>query len=179
VEVKPANQPAGVMYPNYDPSTKTATPPPANNNAPYTYSNVAVQLFPASGTALTNTTALSLLNPGAVTATVHLSAGVIQRVELDQPLLFVPVAGTEQYSIQLTLPDAVLTELPLNTTTSFDVDTEQAAFNNFVADDQFSAQPGPVNAGVYIAAGISDQIPLHASMGSWPVQNRVSYVTNQ
>ena len=175
----PANQPPGIIYPNYDPSTDSATPPAAGNNSPYIYSNVAVQLLAAPITALTSTTAVSLLNPGAVTATVHLSAGVIQRVELDQPLLFVPLAGTEQYSIQLTLPDAVLNTLPTGTTTSFDVDTEQAAFNNFVADDQFSAQPGVVNAGVYIAAGINDQIPLYASMGSWPVQNRVSYVNDQ
>lgn len=176
VVVQPGDQSPSIIYPKYDPSRPDPTSfPAANNTSPYTYSAIPVQLV-ATAKGSSTSTAVQSLNPGQVTATVYLSAGVIQRVELDQALLFVPQPSSSTITLQLSLPTAILDTLPPNTITSFGVEPEQAAFNNFVTDDQFSAQTGLANAGVYIAEGLSDQIPLYASMGRWPVQNRVTYV---
>ena len=176
VSVQPASQPAGVVYPEYDPKTKSTQPQPANNNATYIYSDVAVNLLNAATQQL-----IEPINPG-VTATVYLNAGLIQQVVLSQPLLFSADSGSaanasNSFSIQLQLPPAVVASLPANTAQpSFAVTPQSLALNNFVEDDQFSGQSGAANAGVYLSAGLSDQLPLYSSMGKWPVQNRVTYV---
>ena len=176
VSVKPDSQPAGVVYPQYDPKTTSTQPQPANNNATYIYSDVAVNLLNDTTQQL-----IEPLNPG-VTATVYLNAGLIQQVVLSQPLLFSADTGSaasasNSFSIQLQLPPAVVASLPANTAQpSFAVTPQSQALNNFVEDDQFSGQSGAANAGVYLSAGLSDQLPLYSSMGKWPVQNRVTYV---
>jgi hypothetical protein len=183
VSVNPADQPANLLYPQYDPTTQAITAPSATQNSLYTYTNVPVQLFSSA----TSTTAIPLLNPGAtsanpansVTATVTLSGGVIQRVALDQPLLVADGAiGTSTTSLRLILPDAVVSSLPQGSLPpSFAVAPETLGFNNVVADEQFSAQPGLANTGVFLASGLSDALPLTGAMAAWPVQNRVTYVT--
>ncbi|MCX5969099.1 MAG: FG-GAP-like repeat-containing protein, partial [Cyanobacteria bacterium] len=173
VPVSPAAQAAAVRYPLYNPATPTVTTAaPSNDNSPYAYRGVAVQLQ-AGGAAV------SLLNPDpTVTATVLLSGGVIQQVLLDQPLLFVPVNGASSYSLSLTLPQAVLASLPAGSENPvYTVDSQALGFNNLVADEQFSAQQGQLGAGVYLAAGMSDGLTLTAAMGGAAVQNRVAYVS--
>ena len=182
VPVNPADQPANLLYPQYDPKTQQTTAPSATQNSLYTYNNVPVQLFSSTS----STTAIPLLNPGAtsadpansVTATVTLSGGVIQRVALDQPLLVANGAIDTATSLRLSLPDAVVSSLPKGSLPpSFSVVPEALGFNNVVADEQFSAQPDVANAGVFLASGISDALPLTGAMAAWPVQNRVTYVT--
>ena len=182
VPVNPADQPANLLYPQYDPKTQQTTAPSATQDSLYTYNNVPVQLFSSTS----STTAIPLLNPGAtsadpansVTATVTLSGGVIQRVALDQPLLVANGAIDTATSLRLSLPDAVVSSLPKGSLPpSFSVVPEALGFNNVVADEQFSAQPDVANAGVFLASGISDALPLTGAMAAWPVQNRVTYVT--
>jgi hypothetical protein len=172
VSVNPADQPANLLYPQYDPTTQAITAPSATQNSLYTYTNVPVQLFSSA----TSTTAIPLLNPGAtsanpansVTATVTLSGGVIQRVALDQPLLVADGAiGTSTTSLRLILPDAVVSSLPQGSLPpSFAVAPETLGFNNVVADEQFSAQPGLANTGVFLASGLSDALPLTGAMAA-------------
>ncbi|MCX5945830.1 MAG: hypothetical protein NTZ53_11145 [Cyanobacteria bacterium] len=177
VTVQPANQPAGVVYPQYDTKTNSTQPQPTNDNATYIYSDVKVKLL--------NTETQQLIDPlnPEVTATVYLNAGLIKQVVLSQPLLFIADTGSaasasNSFSIQLQLPLAVVNSfLPANTAQpSYVVSPQSLALNNFVDDDQFSGQSGAANAGVYLSAGLSDQLPLYSSMGAWPVQNRVTYV---
>lgn len=177
VPVPVNSQTPGLIYPIYDPETGTAVAPASNNNFGYSYANVPVSVYSSASAA-----ALTLLNPG-VTATVQLSAGVIQRVVLDQPIL---IAGSTAaanpaptYTVQLQLPTAVVASLPAggDTAPTYAVTPESLALNNFVEDEQFSSQMGAANSGVYLAAGLSDQLPLFPIMGGWQVQNRVAYVT--
>ena len=175
ISVPSASQPAAVNYPQYNPKTAKTEPQPANNNATYIYSDVAFKLLNQTQQVI------APLNPD-VTATVYLNAGVIQRVELSEPLLFVAdtgsaAASSNGFSLQLELPQAVVSALPANTAPpTYAVNPQSLALNNFVEDEQFSGQSGAANAGVYLSAGLSDQLPLYSSMGAWPVQNRVTYV---
>jgi hypothetical protein len=170
------SQTAGVIYPIYDLKSGTAIVPASNNNSGYSYANVPVSVYSSA-----SSLALPLLNPG-VTATVQLSAGVIQRIILDQPIL---IAGASTganpaptYSVQLQLPAVVVASLPpASPAPTYAVTPASIAFNNFVEDEQFSSQVGATNSGVYLAAGLSDQLPLYPFMGGWQVQNRVTYVT--
>ena len=170
------SQAPGVTYPIYNNETNNpvVTAPASGNNSGYSYIDVPVSVY-SNGS-----TSVSLLNPG-VTATVQLSAGVIQRIVLDQPLLIPDAPAAGGYSVQLTLPSAVQTSLPSGSLPpTYAVTPESLALNNFVEDEQFSSQVGvgATNSGVYLAAGLSDQLPLFASMGAWQVQNRVTYVSN-
>ncbi len=178
ISVSPANQSVAVVYPQYDPKNGSTQPQPANNNATYVYSDVGVSLL--------NGATQQVINPlnADVTATVYLNAGVIQRVELSQPLLFVADTGSaanspSNFTISLQLPGPVVNALPANMPApSYAVSPQSLALNNFVEDEQFSGQSGAVNSGVYLSAGLSDQLPLYASMGAWPVQNRVTYAAS-
>jgi hypothetical protein len=167
-----SQQQAGVIYPIFNASTGQTNPPAANDNSAYSYNNVTVQLLSsASGSPV------PLLN-GPVTATVSLSNGVIQAIQLNQALLFAPEASGSTYSLQLLLPTAVTAGLPSAATEpSFSVTPQALALNNLVPEEQFSAQFGAQDAGVYLAGGINDAVPLLPQMGAWPVQNRVVYVT--
>lgn len=174
VSVPLNSQAPGVSYPIYNNQTNNpiVTAPTSGNNSGYSYINVPVSVY-SNGS-----TSVSLLNPG-VTATVQLSAGVIQRIVLDQPLLIPGAPAAGGYSVQLTLPSAVQTSLPSGSLPpTYAVTPESLSLNNFVEDEQFSSQVGATNSGVYLAAGLSDQLPLFTSMGAWQVQNRVTYVSN-
>ncbi len=179
VPVPAGSQTSGVVYPEYDPTTQTTSAPASNNNGAYTYQAVPVTLLDGG-------VALPLLNPGPVTATVVLSGGTIQRVDLEQPLLFsgssfaasTSAASDSSYSVQLTLPAAVVASLPAGTAApSFAVSPRSQAYNNVVAEEEFSAQSGALNSAVYLTAGASNQLPLLRQMAGWPVQNRVTYST--
>ncbi|MFZ0408215.1 MAG: hypothetical protein WAM11_08920 [Cyanobium sp.] len=175
ITVTPGSQAQGLLYPVYDPISGQVSAPVSNNNSIYTYSNVAVKLFSSA-----LATEVELLNPAA-TATVQLSNGVILGVSLDHPLLLPSDANPSSaatYSIQLGLPEAVVNVLAAGTAPpTYAVTPSSIAFNNFTEEEQFSSQPGNANSGVYLAAGLSDQLPLYPSMGLWEVQNRVTYVT--
>ncbi|MGA0770066.1 MAG: hypothetical protein ACO3QB_16325, partial [bacterium] len=182
IAVDPASQPSDIIYPIYNPENKEdeIQSPSATNNSSYIYSDVGVSLtYTPPGQSGTNETIqeIPLLNPG-VTATVSLSGGIIQRVDLSQPILFTGVSGASSgYSIQLNLPEAVQSALPTDAAPpTFSVSSQSLAVNNFTEEEQFSAQAGGVATGVYLSAGLSDQVPLYESMGSWPVQNRVTYL---
>ena len=169
-----SQQQAGVIYPVYNANTDQSSPPPANNNGAYSYTNVPVKLLSSSSS---DTVPVPLLN-AAVTATVLLSNGVIQAVELNEALLFALPPSGSSTSVQLILPSAVTANLPSSAATpSFAVTPQALAFNNLVADEQFSAQAGAPDSGVYLSAGVNDALPLLPQMGAWPVQNRVIYVT--
>jgi len=146
---------------------------PSNNNESYTYNDIPVSLYNPSNLS----TQIALLNNSPVTATVHISNGIIQRVELNQQLLFASSAPPSQYTLQLQLPTAVLSSS--NPQPSYSVTSQNLAFNNFVDDEQFSAQAGTSNSGVYLAAGLSDELPLTPAMGVRAVQNRVAYVSQE
>jgi hypothetical protein len=171
-----SSQLAGSIYLPYNPITDTTSQLPTNNNASYSYTNIPVNLYSASSVP----ELIAPINAGA-TATVHLSNGIIIRVDLNQPLFFVPPNGAAlnqpgAYMIQLVLPQAILGN---NVTPTYSVTSQNLGFNNFVEEDQFVGQVGAANSGVYLAAGISDQLPLYSSMGALPVQNRVSYIRQE
>ena len=169
-----SQQQAGVIYPVYNANTGQTSPPAANDNGAYSYSDVPVQLLSFSSS---SSSPVPLLN-GPVSATVLLSNGVIQAVELNEALLFAPPPSGSSTSVQLILPSAVTANLPSSAATpSFAVTPQALAFNNLVADEQFSAQAGAPESGVYLAAGVNDALPLLPQMGAWPVQNRVVYAT--
>jgi len=179
VPVPAGSQASGVIYPQYNSSTGQISVPAGNNNGAYTYQAVPVTLLGSKG-------AISLLNPGPTTATVTLSGGTIQRVDLNQPLLFslaasagsATASSASAYSVQLTLPAAVVASLPAGTgAPSYAVSPQNQSYNNLVSEDEFSAQSGASNSGVYLAAGASDQLPLLRQMAGWPLQNRVTYST--
>jgi hypothetical protein len=176
ISVPVNSQPTGVIYHQYDPKTGQVEPNlPSDNNSTYIYSDVAIKLLNQTQQVITP------LNQD-VTATVYISAGVIQRVVLSEPLLFIADTGSaatssNNFSLQLELPQVVVTSLPTNTAPpTYTVNSQSLALNNFVDEEQFSGQSGVANAGVYLSAGLSDQLPLYSSMGTWPVQNRVTYV---
>lgn len=178
IDVTPDSQAPGTIYPVYDPNSKQASAPISNSNAIYIYSNVGVSVFSSASP----TTSITLINPG-VTATVQIRNGVILAVNLDQPILLPSdanssTAASPTYSIQLTLPEPVVNYLGSSTPVpTYAVTPTSYAFNNLVEDGQFSPQPGNALSGVYLADGLSDQLPLYSSMGPWQVQNRVTYVT--
>ena len=173
------SQPPGTIYLPYDSTTGKTTSLPSNTNSSYIYSNVAVSLYTSSSLSQQ----VASINAGA-TATVHLSNGIIQQIDLDQPLFFNPVSGTSlnqpgDYTLQLELPQAILASSGSpapQTPPVYAVISQNLGFNNFVEDEQFTAQVGAPNSGVYLAAGLSDSLPLSSSMGGLPVQNRVVYV---
>ncbi|MEB3348391.1 MAG: hypothetical protein VKO00_00005, partial [Cyanobacteriota bacterium] len=168
-----SQQQAGVIYPVYNANTGQTSPPPANDNGAYSYSDVPVQLLSSS-----SSSPVPLLNGQTITATVLLSNGVIQAVELNEALLFAPPPSGSSTSVQLILPSAVTANLPSSAASpSFAVTPQALAFNNLVADEQFSAQAGSPDSGVYLSAGVNDALPLLPQMGGWPVQNRVVYAT--
>jgi len=168
---------AGVIYPVYNANTGQISPPSANDNSTYSYTNVPVQLFSSTSSSSSVPSPVPLLN-GPVTATVLLSNGLIQAVQLNQALLFAPPPSGNSTSVQLILPDAVTTGLPSAAATpSFGVVPQALAFNNLVTDEQFSAQAAAPDSGVYLSAGVDDTLPLLPQMGAWPVQNRVVYAT--
>ena len=178
---QPGSQSASTIYLPYDPATQDTIQLPANSNESYTYTDVGI-LIPSSLTALQSPTGNLTTPPSGfidsgVTATVHVSNGVIYRVDLSEPVYFVPPFAQQNqsnsYSIQLVLPSSVVSGI---TQPTYTVHSELLGFNNFVDDESFSAQPGKPNSGVYLAAGISDELPLNTLMGSLPVQNRVSYI---
>uniref|UniRef100_UPI003137E965 hypothetical protein n=1 Tax=Synechococcus sp. UW140 TaxID=368503 RepID=UPI003137E965 len=180
-----SSQSTGTVYLPYNPSTGTTSQLPSNNNSSYIYSNVPVSLYSASNAsqpiAVINDSINDSPTATGPTATVHLSNGVIVRADLNQPLFFVPsnvsaLNKPVEYTIQLGLPQAVLGN---NGSPTFSVTSQNLGFNNFVDEDQFAAQAGAAASGVYLAAGISDQLPLYASMGSHAVQNRVAYIMQE
>ena len=178
VPVDPALQQTGILYPLYDPSTGQARLPASSDYRPYSYNAVPLQLWftPSGGIPQP----IVLLNGQAPTASVVLSQGVIQSVHLDQPLLFTPQQGNGTMSLQLSLPEAVTASLPAATPPpSFGVAAQGVAFNNLVSEEQFNTQSGAPDSGVYLAAGMADQLPPLAQMGAWPTQNRVMYSTRQ
>ena len=178
IDVTPDSQAPGTIYPVYDSNSKQASAPISNSNAIYIYSNVGVSVFSSASP----TTSITLINPG-VTATVQIRNGVILAVNLDQPILLPSDANSSTdasptYSVQLTLPEPVVNYLGSSTPVpTYAVTPTSYAFNNLVEDGQFSPQPGNALSGVYLADGLSDQLPLYSSMGPWQVQNRVTYVT--
>ena len=148
-----------------------AAPTPQLNNSPHAHRGIPVQLQ-ADGAAvrLLNPNPADPTVPASVTATVLVSGGVIQQVLLDQPLLFAPVNGATAYTLSLSLPNGTAGQV-------FPVTPQALGYNNLVADGQFSPQQGLPGAGVYVAAGVSDGLPLTPAMGGAPVQNRVAYVS--
>ena len=179
----------GVSYPSYNPQSQTTSAVAGNANAPYTYADVPVVLQAVTSNGIENVNAL-VLNPQSLKATVHLSAGEIKSVEFSQAPLLPISSGVSQYNLQLLLPPAVQASILSQQGSSAadaqptiaNITLQSAAYNNFVSDDEFSAQAGlsdagVANAGVYLSAGVNDQLPLYASMGKMPLQNRVSYVS--
>lgn len=173
------SQPPGTLYLPYDSTSGKTTPLPSNTNSSYIYSNVSLGLYTSSSLSQQ----VASINAGA-TATVHLSNGIIQQIDLDQPLFFSPVNGASpnqpgDYTLQLELPQAILASSGSpapQTQPAYAVLSQNLGFNNFVEDEQFTAQVGAPNSGVYLAAGLSDTLPLSSSLGGLPVQNRVVYV---
>ena len=157
----------GSAYPKADGSN-----PAANDYSVYSYTKVPVELLSNDGSG----TQITPLNPG-VTATVKLSAGLIVAVTLDQPLYFTKSAGTDAglpYTLRVDVEQALGNSGLVNPTVT--VSAQQQALNNFTDQDSFSANASIGNAGVFLSSGVSDQLPLLASYGRFPIQNRVSYV---
>ena len=157
----------GGAYPKADGSA-----PAANDYSVYSYSQVPIELLSNDGSG----NPITPLNPG-VTATVKLSAGTIVAVTLDQPLYFAlpssAYAGLP-YTLVVDVEQALGNANLVNP--SLIVTPQQQALNNFTDQDSFSANASIHNAGVFLSSGVSDQLPLLASYGRLPVQNRVSYL---
>ena len=157
----------GNTYPKADGSF-----PASNDYSVYSYSKVPIALLRNDGSG----TPITPLNPD-VTATVKLSAGLIVDVSLDQPLYF-PLAASAYAGLPYTLVVDVEQALgnPGLVNPTVTVSAQQEALNNFTDQESFSANASIHNAGVFLSSGVSDQLPLLASYGRLPVQNRVSYV---
>jgi len=154
-------------YPKADGST-----PASNDYSLYSYYNVPVAVLSNDGSG----TPIQPLNPG-VTATVKLSCGSIVAVTLDQPFYFSKAsqsAASGSYALVLDLAASLGTSSIVNPTVV--VSSQVQALNDFTDQQDFSANPTARNAGVYLSAGLSDQLALLPSYGGFPVQNRVSYV---
>lgn len=185
INVPPQEAPQSVLYPTYNSATNQITPVATGDNSVYTYSNIPVQLLTAvEGDVIT------LLNPqqdpstpqNTVPATVYLSGGVIQSLVLQQPLIFSADPdgeAIENYYVELLLPQAVIDATEGLSPPVYAVTAEQISLNNFVSDSAFASQTDSVDAGVYLADGLSDSLPLYAGMAAWPVQNRVTYIQQQ
>ena len=157
----------GGAYPKADGSA-----PAANDYSVYSYSQVPIELLRNDGSG----TPITPLNAG-VTATVKLSAGTIVAVTLDQALYFALPASAYAglpYTLVVDVEQALGNANLVNP--SLIVTPQQQALNNFTDQDNFSANASIVNAGVFLSSGVSDQLPLLASYGRFPLQNRVSYV---
>ncbi|MCX5949504.1 MAG: hypothetical protein NTY67_15475, partial [Cyanobacteria bacterium] len=153
----------GNTYPKADGSI-----PASNDYSIYSYSKVPIALLRNDGSG----TPITPLNPG-VTATVKLSAGTIVAVTLDQPLYFSLPASAYAglpYTLVVDVEQALGNPGLVNPTVT--VSAQQEALNNFTDQDSFSANASIHNAGVFLSSGVSDQLPLLASYGRLPVQNR-------
>ncbi len=145
--------------------------PASNDNAPYTYNAVPVSL-------LLGSEVVPLLGHDSdrpATATVHLAGGSIRRIDLDQTL-YIPEAAnssSDLYSLALDLPTGIT---PLSEA-SLKLSSSAVELNNLVEESDFSAQPGAVDTGVYIAAGQANQLALDAADGYRRLQNRVAYTS--
>ena len=145
--------------------------PADNDNQPYVYDGVPLQLT-------RNGTAVSLIGFDATnpaTATVHLVGGSIRRIDLDQSLYIEAANASSEdgYGLQLTLPDGIA---PLQQA-SLSLRASAVALDNLVQDGEFSAQQGAIDTGVFIAEGRTDQLALYSSDGYKRLQNRVVYTT--
>ena len=135
---------------------------------PLTLNNVPVQLSSSAASSI------SPLNP-AVTATVTISYGSIIAANLDQPLYFAaPSPASDAYTLVLDLASSLANPSIVNP--SLSVTPQNLALNDFTDQESFVANPTANNAGVFLTAGLSDQLPLLSSYAHWPVQNRVAYV---
>lgn len=142
-----------------------------NNSSVTTLSKVPVQLSSSAASSI------SPLNP-AVTATVKLSNGSIIAANLDQPFYFTAPStapsAAESYALVLDLASSLADTSIVNP--SLSVTPQNQALNDFTDQESFVANPTASNAGVFLTAGLSDQLPLLSSYSHWPVQNRVAYV---
>ena len=155
-------------YPKLDGSA-----PAANDYSPYSYYNVPVAVLSNDGSG----SPIQLLNP-AVKATVKFSGGAIVAANLNQPIYFSkpsPTATSGSYALVLDLAASLGSSSSVVKPT-FVVNSQVQALNDFSDQQAFSANPTARNAGVYLAAGLSDQLALLPSYGRFPVQNRVAYV---
>jgi hypothetical protein len=145
--------------------------PASNDNAPYTYTSVPVSL--GLGTQVVPLLGHDASNPA--TATVHLAGGSIRRVDLDQPLYITEgdTSTADLYSLALTLPAGIA---PLSQA-SLEFSPSSVELSNLVEETDFSAQPGAVDTGVYLAAGQADQLALDSADGYRRLQNRVAYTS--
>ncbi|MFO0075290.1 MAG: DUF4114 domain-containing protein [Cyanobacteriota bacterium] len=149
----------------------TTDQPATNDNAPYTYTGIPVSL-------LRDQSAVSLLGHDAAhpaTATVHLAGGSIRRIELDQTLYIRTDAAAADgvYSLGLILPDGINPAIAAN----LSLTPSTVALNNLVEESEFSAEPGAVDTGVYIAESQANQQALVSSDGYKRLQNRVAYTS--
>ncbi|MFN5696437.1 MAG: LamG-like jellyroll fold domain-containing protein, partial [Cyanobacteriota bacterium] len=149
----------------------TTDQPATNDNAPYTYTGIPVSL-------LRDQSAVSLLGHDAAhpaTATVHLAGGSIRRIELDQTLYIRTDAAAADgvYSLGLILPDGINPAIAAN----LSLTPSSIALNNLVEESEFSAEPGAVDTGVYIAESQANQQALVSSDGYKRLQNRVAYTS--
>ena len=149
----------------------TSDQPATNDNVPYTYTGIPVSLW-------RDQSAVSLLGHDAAhpaTATVHLAGGSIRRIDLDQPL-YIPTeaaAADGVYSLSLVLPAGINPEIAA----SLSLTPSSIALNNLVEESDFSAEPGAVDTGVYIADSQANQLGLVSSDGYKRLQNRVAYTS--
>ena len=148
-------------YPTADDSSTNP-----NDSSVTTLSKVPVLLSSSTSASI------SPLNP-AVTATVKLSGGSIIAANLDQPLYFAAPSAAS-YSLVLDLASSLGVASIVNP--SLSVTPQAEALNDFTDQESFTANPTANNAGVFLTAGLSDQLPLLSSYAHWPVQNRVAYV---
>jgi len=162
---------SGLSQSGFYPKADGSLPAP-NDSSLYTYSNVPIELLSSDGTG----TPITPLNPG-VTATVKLCNGAIVAITLDQPLYFgLPPSAYAglPYTLVVNVEQALGNSGLVNPVIT--VTPQQQALNNFTDQDSFSANASVLNAGVFLSSGVSDQLPLLASYGRFPVQNRVSYL---
>ncbi|MCP9787932.1 FG-GAP repeat protein [Cyanobium sp. Maggiore-St4-Cus] len=145
--------------------------PASNDNAPYTYASVPVSLW--LGTQVVPLLGHDAGNPA--TATVHLAGGSIRRIDLDQPFYITEgdTSAADLYSLALTLPAGIT---PLSQA-SLKLSPSSVELSNLVEETDFSAQPGAVDTGVYLAAGQADQLALDSADGYRRLQNRVAYTS--
>ena len=145
--------------------------PASNDNAPYTYASVPVSLW--LGTKVVPLLGHDASNPA--TATVHLAGGSIRRIDLDQSLYIAEgeTSAADLYNLALTLPAGIT---PLSQA-SLKLSPSSVELSNLVEESDFSAQPGAVDTGVYLAAGQTDQLALDSADGYRRLQNRVAYTS--
>ncbi|MFN9923979.1 MAG: hypothetical protein ACK55H_08130 [Cyanobacteriota bacterium] len=167
-------------YPIYDSKTNTAVDPQPNSLASYSYQNVPIQLFARNADGSSGSP-ISLINPNA-SARVFFSEGSIKAIRPEQNLYFpVNQKATNGYNLVVNfgaygaqVDNPTLADLP-SASISLPL-AESVAYNNAVAEEQFSPQAGAIHAGVYLADGMSDAIPLFPAYGNQAVYNRVVHL---